>query len=257
MAFVAPWINRMPPNVIEVNNLKKSFGEASAVNDITFSVAEGEIFGFLGPNGAGKTTLIQLLLGLITPTSGEIKILGMDLTKDREAILSQVNFSSSYVALPTSLTLWENLLVFAKLYEVKNPKEKIASLLTLFEINRLKDTLTRNLSSGQLTRLSLAKALLNSPKILFLDEPTASLDPDIADKTRTLLKSIRNAHKTTILYTSHNMKEMQEISDRIVFLDKGNILVCGTPNEIIKNFEEENLEDVFLKIARRNVEAPQ
>ena len=238
--------------VIEVNHLKKSFGDTVAVNDISFSVEEGEIFGFLGPNGAGKTTLIQLLLGLMTPTSGEIKILGLDLIKDREAILSQVNFSSTYVSLPTSLTLWENLLVFAKLYEVKNPKDKIASLLTLFEIAHIKDSLTRNLSSGQLTRLSLAKALLNSPKILFLYEPTASLDPDIADKTRTLLKSIRNEHNTTILYTSHNMKEMQEISDRIVFLDKGEIIACGTPNEIIQNFKEENLEDVFLKIARRN-----
>ncbi len=244
----------MDSPVIEVNNLKKSFGEAIALKGISFLVEEGEIFGFLGPNGAGKTTLIQLLLGLITPTSGEIKVLGMDLIKDREAILSQVNFSSSYVSMPTSLTLWENLSVFAKLYGVKNQKSKIDSLLTLFEIDRLKDSLTRNLSSGQLTRLSLAKALLNSPKILFLDEPTASLDPDIADKTRTLLKSIRDESRTTILYTSHNMKEMQEISDRIVFLDKGEIIACGTPNEIIQNFEEENLEDVFLKIARRNKE---
>lgn len=242
----------MGTRVIEVNHLIKSFGSAMAVNDISFSVEEGEIFGFLGPNGAGKTTLIQLLLGLITPTSGEIKVMGMNLIKDREAILSQVNFSSSYVSMPTSLTLWENLSVFAKLYGVKNRNEKIDSLLVLFEIDHLKQTLTRNLSSGQLTRLSLAKALLNSPKILFLDEPTASLDPDIADKTRTLLKSIRNKSKTTILYTSHNMKEMQEISDRIVFLDRGEIIACGTPNEIIQNFEEENLEDVFLKVARRN-----
>ncbi|MBI3358789.1 MAG: ABC transporter ATP-binding protein [Nitrospirae bacterium] len=240
--------------VIEVNHLTKLFGNAVAVNDISFSVEEGEILGFLGPNGAGKTTLIQLLLGLITATAGEIKILGIDLIKDREAILSQVNFSSSYVSMPTSLTLWENLSVFAKLYGIKNHEGKIDSLLTLFEINHLKDSLTRNLSSGQQTRLSLAKALLNSPKILFLDEPTASLDPDIADKTRTLLKSIRNKSRTTILYTSHNMKEMQEISDRIVFLDQGEIIACGTPNEIIQNFEEENLEDVFLKIARRKVE---
>ena len=244
----------MTSPVIEVKNLKKSFDNFVAVNNISFSVAGGEIFGFLGPNGAGKTTLIQLLLGLITPTAGEIKILGMDLIKDREAILSQVNFSSSYVSLPTSLTLWENLSVFAKLYGVQNPKDKIESLLALFEINRIKDILTRNLSSGQQTRLSLAKALLNSPKIIFLDEPTASLDPDIADKTRALLKSIRNESGTTILYTSHNMKEMQEISDRIVFLDKGEIIACGTPNEIIKNFGEENLEDVFLQIARRSQE---
>jgi len=243
----------MGSRVIEVNNLTKSFGSFIAVNHISFSVEEGEILGFLGPNGAGKTTLIQLLLGLITPTAGEIKILGIDLIKGRQAILSQVNFSSSYVSMPTSLTLWENMSVFAKLYGVKNKEAKIDALLALFEINCLKKTLTRNLSSGQQTRLSLAKSLLNSPKILFLDEPTASLDPDMADKTRTILKSIRNESKTTILYTSHNMKEMQEISDRIVFLDKGQIIACGTPNEIIKNFDEENLEDVFLKIARRDL----
>ncbi|MEK7747535.1 MAG: ABC transporter ATP-binding protein [Nitrospirota bacterium] len=236
--------------VIEVTNLTKSFGNAIAVNGISFSIEEGEIFGFLGPNGAGKTTLIQLLLGLITPTSGTIRILGMDLEKNREAILSQVNFSSTYISMPTSLTLLENLLVFAKLYGVKEAEKKIDSLLSLFEIDRLKNTLTSHLSSGQMTRLSLAKALLNAPRILFLDEPTASLDPDIADKTRTLLTAIRRESKMTILYTSHNMKEMQEISDRIIFLNQGKIIACGTPDEIVRSFDGENLEDVFLKVAR-------
>ncbi|MEK7286373.1 MAG: ABC transporter ATP-binding protein [Nitrospirota bacterium] len=240
----------MGKRVIEVNNLTKSFDGTLAVNDISFSIEQGEIFGFLGPNGAGKTTLIQLLLGLITPTSGTIQILGMDLQKNREAILSQVNFSSTYISMPSSLTLSENLLVFAKLYGVADAQKKIDSLLSLFEIDRLKFTPTSHLSSGQMTRLTLAKALLNAPKILFLDEPTASLDPDIADKTRTLLKAIRHENKMTILYTSHNMKEMQEISDRIVFLNQGKIIACGTPNEIIKNFDGENLEDVFLKVAR-------
>jgi ABC-2 type transport system ATP-binding protein len=238
--------------IIEVEKITKSFDGVPVVKAVSFHVAAGEIFGFLGPNGAGKTTLIQLLLGLITPTSGTIRILGMDLKKDREAILSQVNFSSSYVSMPTSLTISENLLVFAKLYGVQNPDEKIASLLSLLEMDRQKTKLTRDLSSGQMTRLSLAKSLLNSPKILFLDEPTASLDPDIADKTRTLLKKIQKENRTTILYTSHNMKEMQEISDRIAFLNCGEIIACGTPEAVIKNFHGENLEDVFLKIARGN-----
>ncbi len=239
-------------SVVEVRRLTKSFNGVTAINDISFSIEEGEIVGFLGPNGAGKTTLIQLLLGLITPTSGEIQILGMNLKQNREAILSQVNFSSSYVSMPTSLTLWENLLVFSKLYEIRNPSSRIDNLLTIFEIESLKKTLTRNLSSGQLTRLSLAKSLLNSPKILFLDEPTASLDPDIADKTRTLLKSIRNKSNMTILYTSHNMKEMQEISDRIIFLNRGQIIASGPPQDVLREFEEKNLEDLFLKVARGN-----
>ncbi len=238
--------------VIQVDHLTKSFNGVTAVNDVSFSVEEGEIVGFLGPNGAGKTTLIQLLLGLITPTSGEIHILGMDLKTARQKILSRVNFSSCYVSMPTSLTLEENLLVFAKLYGIKRPNARIDELLTLFEIQSLKATLTRHLSSGQLTRLSLAKSLLNAPQVLFLDEPTASLDPDMADKTRTLLKSIRKANSMTLLYTSHNMKEMQEISDRVIFLNAGRIIASGTPSEVLQHFEEESLEDVFLKVARGN-----
>jgi ABC-2 type transport system ATP-binding protein len=240
----------MPPLALKVDHLTKSFNGVTAVNDISFTVSEGEIVGLLGPNGAGKTTLIQLLLGLITETSGTIQILGMDLKKDRSKILSQVNFSSSYVSMPTSLTLSENLNVFAKLYGIKDYQDRINTLLALLEISPLKDSLTRHLSSGQLTRLSLAKALLNTPRLLFLDEPTASLDPDMADKTRTLLKSIRDQHKITLLYTSHNMKEMQEISDRIIFLYQGKILVSGTPASVLDHFKENNLESVFLKVAR-------
>ncbi len=239
-----------PPLALEVTHLTKSFNGVTAVNDISFTVSEGEIVGLLGPNGAGKTTLIQLLLGLITETSGTIHILGMDLKKDRSKILSQVNFSSSYVSMPTSLTLWENLNVFAKLYGIRDYKDQINRLLTLLEIHSLKDSLTRHLSSGQLTRLSLAKALLNTPRLLFLDEPTASLDPDMADKTRTLLKAIRDQYKITLLYTSHNMKEMQEISDRIIFLYQGKILVSGTPAAVLDHFKENSLESVFLKVAR-------
>ncbi len=243
--------------VVEVDHLTKAFNGFVAVNDLSFSIEEGEILGLLGPNGAGKTTLIQMLLGLITPTAGEIRILGLDLKRHREEILSQVNFSSTYISMPTSLTLRENLTVFAKLYGIGKPERRIDELLEIFEIRRLKNTLTRHLSSGQLTRLSLAKALLNRPKVLFLDEPTASLDPDIADKTRTLLKSIRDQSRVTLLYTSHNMKEMEEISDRILFLHQGRILASGTPPEILQLFAEKNLEDVFLKVARGNHAGPE
>jgi ABC-2 type transport system ATP-binding protein len=240
----------MGNQVIDVSHLTKSFNGTLAVNDVSFSVEEGEILGLLGPNGAGKTTLIQMMLGLIIPTAGEIRILGLDLKSADEEILAQVNFSSTYVSMPASLTLRENLMVFAKLYGVRQPAARIDALLETFEIKRLKNSLTRNLSSGQLTRLSLIKSLLNDPKILFLDEPTASLDPDIADKTRTLLKSIRDRSRMTLLYTSHNMKEMEEISDRIIFLHQGKILATGTPSELLDLFREKNLEDVFLKVAR-------
>ncbi len=238
--------------VIEIRNLTKSFDGIRAVDDVSFTVNEGEILGLLGPNGAGKTTLIQMMLGLITPTAGEIFILGLDLRHHAEAILSQVNFSSTYVSMPTSLTLNENLRVFAKLYGVSDADAQIDTLLERFEIARLKHTLTRKLSSGQMTRLSLIKSLLNRPKILFLDEPTASLDPDIADKTRTLLRTIRDERRLTLFYTSHNMKEMEEISDRILFLHQGKVLAAGTPEEIMRLYQEKNLEEVFLKVARAN-----
>src|SRR3989338_2023406 len=191
----------MAYSVVEVRKLTKQFERTTAVNQISFEIYQGEILGMLGPNGAGKTTTIQMLLGVTTPTSGEIRILGLDLNRRREEILAQVNFSSSYVSLPQSLTVWENLRVFAQLYHVRNYREKIDRLLSVFEIAPLRDTVTRKLSTGQLTRVSLAKALLNDPKILFLDEPTASLDPDIADKTRLLLKTIRAQSGLTILYT--------------------------------------------------------
>lgn len=236
--------------VVEVKGLTKRFSELIAVNQVSFEIYQGEILGLLGPNGAGKTTMIQMLLGLLIPTAGEIKILGMDLAQNREAILSQVNFSSAYVAMPYSLTVIENLTVFARLYGIRKPRAKIMALLENFEITPLQTTLTGQLSSGQITRLCLAKALLNDPKILFLDEPTVSLDPDMADKTRRLLKGLRNRMGLTILYTSHNMREMEEMCDRILFLNKGRIITIGTPKELLERFGKENLEEVFLKVAR-------
>jgi len=236
--------------VVEAKGLTKRYDELIAVDRVSFEIYQGEILGLLGPNGAGKTTMIQMLLGLLIPTAGEIKILGMDLTRHREAILNQVNFSSAYVAMPYSLTVIENLMVFARLYGIREPRAKIEALLKTFEMETMRTTLTGTLSSGQITRLCLAKALLNDPKILFLDEPTVSLDPDMADKTRDLLKGLRNRTGLTVLYTSHNMREMEMMCDRILFLNKGRLIATGTPKELVKRFGKENLEEVFLKIAR-------
>lgn len=236
--------------VVEINGLTKVFKSLKAVDNVSFDIYPGEILGLLGPNGAGKTTIIHMLLGLTTPTSGDINVFGFDLKKNREKIIQDVNFSSSYVSMPNSLTVKENLKVFAKLYKVKKKEKRISELLKIFEIEAIEDKLVRHISSGHQTRLNLAKALINNPKILFLDEPTASLDPDIADKTRSLLKSIKNNRNLSILYTSHNMKEMEEMSDRIIFLHKGRIIAEGRPEEIIRDFRRKNLEEVFLKVAR-------
>lgn len=236
--------------VVEVRGLTKRFDGFKAVDDISFDVFKGEILGLIGPNGAGKTTTLQMLLGLTTPTSGTIRILGLDMSSDRQEILSRVNFSSSYISLPFSLTVWENLMVFARLYGVAGPKKRIEELLEIFEISALKNTPVRRLSSGQITRVCLCKALLNAPEVLFLDEPTASLDPDIADKTRKLLKRIKAEQAISILYTSHNMKEMEEMSDRVIFIDKGRIIETGSPDEIKRKYGRADLEEVFLMLAR-------
>jgi ABC-2 type transport system ATP-binding protein len=233
----------------EVRGLKKSFDGFKAVDGISFDILKGEILGLLGPNGAGKTTTLHMLLGLTTPTEGEIKILGMDLKRCRKEILARVNFSSSYVSLPYSLTVRENLKVYSRIYGIKEPGKKIDELLETFEIEDIENVPTRRLSSGQITRVCLAKALLNDPEVLFLDEPTASLDPYMADKTRSLLKKIKEEQGISIFYTSHNMKEMEEMSERIIFLDKGRIIATGRVEDVVGEFERESLEEVFLKIA--------
>lgn len=237
-------------SIVEAAGLTKVFNGTTAVDNISFEMYEGEILGLIGPNGAGKTTTLQMLLGLTTPTSGEIRIFGLDLGKNREEILSKVNFSSSYISLPFSLTVRENLTVFARLYGVREPEKRINGLLETFEIDDIGKIPTRRLSSGQITRVCLCKALLNNPRVLFLDEPTASLDPDIADKTRKLLQRIRKESGLSILYTSHNMKEMEEMSDRILFMDRGKVIALGRPEELEKRFHGASLEEVFLKIAR-------
>ena len=236
--------------IVEVQGLIKRFGDFTAVDGISFEIRPGEIVGLLGPNGAGKTTTIQMLLGMITPTAGSIRMFGLDLAKHRETILSQVNFSSTYISMPYSLTVEENLRVVAKLYGLTDIPRRIDEVVKKLEMEESRGKLNRKLSSGQMTRLTLAKAILTDPKVLFLDEPTASLDPDIAHKIRHLLKDVRRSAGLSVLYTSHNMREMEEMSDRIIFLQRGKIVAQGTAQEITTRFGQSDLEEVFLKLAR-------
>ena len=240
----------MSSPIVEVRQLTKCFGAFTAVDQVSFDIQPGETVGLLGPNGAGKTTIFQMLLGVITPTEGSIHMFGLDLIKHREEILRQVNFSSTYISMPYALTVEENLRVIGKLYSLPDINRRIDDVLKKLEMEDIRQRLTRKLSSGQMTRLTLAKAVMTEPRILFLDEPTASLDPDIAHKIRAFLKEYRDVSGLSMLYTSHNMREMEEMSDRIIFLQHGKIIAQGTATNIVKQYGEDNLEQVFLKIAR-------
>lgn len=236
--------------VLAVRDLRKEFDGYAALDGVSFTLKKGEIVGLLGPNGAGKTTLIHSLLGLLLPTSGSITAFGMELETHRQEILQRANFSSAYTQMPLSLSPWQNLYVFARLYGAPEPKKRVEDLLRRMEIWDMRDGVTRAMSSGQISRLNLAKSLLNDPELLFLDEPTASMDPDIADKTRSILKEIQRSRAMTVLYTSHNMREMEQMADRILFLNKGKLVAQGTPKELAALFQLDDLEQVFLKIAR-------
>ena len=236
--------------IVEVSSLVKRFDGHLAVDDISLSINKGEIVGLLGPNGAGKTTLIHMLLGLIRPSAGSISIFGLPMPERRQRILSRANFSSAYVQLPLSLTARQNLRVFGGLYGVNNVDSRAKALLARFEIEAMADRPTRALSAGQISRLNLAKALLNDPELLLLDEPTASMDPDIADKTRETIKAIQRERGITVLYTSHNMREVERLADRVLFLHHGKIVASGSPKDLLARYEEQDLEQVFLRIAR-------
>lgn len=236
--------------VLQVKNLVKKFGEFIAVDNISFEIKEGEVLGLLGPNGAGKTTTIQMLLSTITPTNGSIHYFGKDFSLHRQECLQLINYTSAFNSLQGRITVWENLLVFALLYQVDNPKAKIEKLVQYFEVEELLTKKYKDLSSGQQTRINIVKSLLNDPKILLMDEPTASLDPDISDKLLTFIEEIKSKHNIAILYTSHNMKEVTRICDRVVFMDKGKIVATDTPEVLIKKFGKTNLEHVFLEIVR-------
>lgn len=241
--------------ILEVKNLVKSFGELIAIDNISFKVEEGQILGFLGPNGAGKSTTIFCLLGLIKPNTGQISIFGKDLNKKRSEILADINYCSAEFNLPWNLTVWESLFVFGKLLNVKNISKKIDELLEIFEIPNLKAKQIRDLSLGQRARANLCKAFINSPKLLLLDEPMASMDPDVVDKGISLIKKIQKEDKITILYTSHNMWEIEEVANHVIFINHGRIVAQGTPLELTKKVldleaEEPNLREVFIHISR-------
>ena len=240
----------MAETLVEVQHLRKEFAGTVAVADVSFTVQRGEIVGVLGANGAGKTTTIQILLGLIKPTSGNVTVFGKDLERHRIEILQRSNFSSAYTGLPSNLKVWENLLIFAMIYGVKGHREKTNELLQMFEISHLRNKITGHLSSGESTRVNLCKSLLNDPELLMLDEPTASLDPDIADKVRKLLRRIQSERRITMVYTSHNMRDVEEVCDRVVFMHKGRIIAEGTPQQVKDRFNQKTLEDVFINVAR-------
>ncbi|HEX7042237.1 MAG TPA: ABC transporter ATP-binding protein [Patescibacteria group bacterium] len=231
--------------ILEVKNLIKDYGSYRAVDDISFSMERGKVVGFLGPNGAGKTTTIQILCGITLPTNGQIYYFGKDFSKHREDSLQRINFASAFNTLQGRISVLENLLVFADLYAVKDAKRKSLELLEYFEIENLKNTLYQNLSAGQKTRVNLVKSLLNDPEILLLDEPTASLDPDIADKTLTLVEELKNNRKISILYTSHDMDEITRVCDEVIFLDHGKIIARDTPLGLTKRIGKATLRVTF------------
>ena len=241
-------------NSVEVINLKKTYGSKLAVNNINFKIKENEILGLLGPNGCGKTTTIGMILGLLKPSSGEILIEGMKIEENRINILEKINFISPYIELPKKLTVKQNLIVYGKLYNIKNLSNRIEYLVNKLRLEDLLDRVTGELSSGQKNRISLAKALINEPSVLLLDEPTASLDPEIGDFVRTFLEDYVKEKKISILLASHNMNEVTRLCSSILMMKEGNIIDQGKPEELIKKHGRKNLEEVFLKLSRNENE---
>ena len=240
----------MNENIIEVKKLNKIYDKTIAVKDLSFVINKGEIIGLLGPNGCGKTTTIAMILGLVKPTSGEVLIKGKNIEKERINLLEKMNFISPYVELPKKLTVEENLKVYAGLYGVKNVNEKISELVNELRLNKFLKKKTGELSSGQKNRISLAKALINDPEILMLDEPTASLDPDTGDFVRSFIEHYSSKTNVTILLASHNMNEVERLCDSVMMMKDGIIVDTGKSQELISRHGRKNLEEVFLKIVR-------
>ena len=240
---------------IKVQKLTKKFKNYLAVNNINFSLEENKTLGLLGPNGCGKTTSIGMMLGLITPSSGEVLINNQNVNSaNRNDLLSRMNFASPYIELPKKLTVRQNLEVYGRLYGVKDLKNRIAEIADDLNLNSFLIKQTGELSSGQKNRVSLAKSLINKPDILFLDEPTASLDPDIGDFVRQYIETYKSKNKITILLASHNMKEVERLCDTVIMMKEGQIVDSGTCKELIGKHGRDNLEDTFLKIARSSNE---
>jgi ABC-2 type transport system ATP-binding protein len=249
-----PQMNGALPPPVVVRALRKVYRDISAVDGITFTLERGAITALLGGNGAGKTTTISMLMGLVIPTSGEARVFGADMARERHKVLHRMNFESPYVDVPMRLTVRQNLEVFARLYGVVDRKGRIAKTAEEFKLADLLDRPYGKLSAGQKTRVSIAKALLNEPELLMLDEPTASLDPDTADWVRTKLERYCRGYGATVVLASHNMAEVERLADRVIMLEKGRIIADETPAELIKRFGRTNLEEVFLAIARRGAE---
>ena len=236
--------------LVSVNNLSKNFSSFEAVKEISFSINESEILGLLGPNGCGKTTTIGMMLGLLKPTSGEVIINGLNVEKNRINLLKKMNFISPYIELPKKLTVKENLMVYGKLYSVHDINNRIDYLTETLRLGEFINKKTGELSSGQKNRVSLAKAVVNDPDILLLDEPTASLDPETGDFVRTFIEKISSEKKMSILLASHNMNEVKRLCKSILMMKDGKIIDRGTPSEIINKHGKKNLEEVFLKLNR-------
>ena len=241
-------------NSIEVINLSKSYKSKQAVNNISFKINENEIVGLLGPNGCGKTTTIGMMLGLLKPTNGQVLINGMDIEKNKISLLHKMNFISPYIELPKKLTVRQNLVVYGKLYNVRNLNEQIDYLSNKLRLNKLLSNVTGELSSGQKNRVSLAKALINNPTVLLLDEPTASLDPETGDFVRTFLESYKKENKISVLLASHNMDEVKRLCNSVLMMKGGIIVDRGSPDHLIKKHGRKNLEEVFLELVRNQNE---
>jgi ABC-2 type transport system ATP-binding protein len=237
---------------IEVESLLKAFGSVRAVDGLSFKVPKGQIVALLGGNGAGKTTTISMLLGILLPTSGKIRVLGTDMARNRYQVLHRMNFTSPYVDIPQRLTVIQNLKVYAKLYGVDHPAQRIDEISALFDLGPLLNRRFGSLSAGQKTRVSLAKALINEPELLLMDEPTAALDPDTADRMRETLLDYQREKNATIFMSSHNMPEVEKLCDRVLMMRNGRIVDDGTTDVLIEKYGRTTLEEVFIHIARQD-----
>ena len=238
---------------LEVIGLSKTYNSKEAVKDVSFKVNQNEIIGILGPNGCGKTTTIGMILGLLKPSKGKVLINGVEIENQRVDLLNKLNFISPYIELPKKLTVRQNLEVYGRLYDIKKLKEKIDYLGEKLRIYEIIDKLTGELSSGQKNRVSLAKSIINDPKVLLLDEPTASLDPETGDFIRSFLEEYQKENKTSILLASHNMAEVERLCSSVLMMNKGLIIDSGKPKELIKKHGRRNMEEVFLKLTREKI----
>ena len=239
---------------LQVIGLSKNYNEKNAVKEISFKLNKNEIIGILGPNGCGKTTTIGMILGLLKPTSGKILINGIEIEKNRVQLLNNLNFISPYIELPKKLTVKQNLIVYGKLYDIKDLKKKIEYLSEKLRLGDIINKLTGELSSGQKNRVSLAKSIINDPLVLLLDEPTASLDPETGDFVRSFFENYQKENETSILLASHNMSEVERLCSSVLMMNNGSIIDQGSPEKLIQKHGRKNMEEVFLKLTRENYE---